>query len=187
MTAALQQPLPTERLVVMPPEEATATTETALEPEAFRAVFRRHPAGVAVVAFDDGNRPHAFTATSVISVSAEPPLIAFSVVATSASGRAIGRARSAAVSFLADGQADVARRCAERGADRVRDISWTRLSSGDRVVDGVGSWLRGRVVSVFPVGASLLVVVHVLEARPGEESPLLYHDRTYRLLGPPIS
>ena len=39
---------------------------------AFRSIFRRHPAGVAVVALRDGDRPVGFTATSVISVSAEP-------------------------------------------------------------------------------------------------------------------
>src|SRR5699024_3781453 len=49
-------------------------TTGALEREAFTGVFRRHPAGVAVVTLLDDGRPVGFTATSLISVSAQPPI-----------------------------------------------------------------------------------------------------------------
>ena len=57
-----------------------------LDADQFRAIFRQHPAGVAVVTLvaEDG-RPVGFTATSVISVSADPPLVAFSINTTSSS------------------------------------------------------------------------------------------------------
>ncbi len=50
-----------------------------LSAEEYKAVFRRHPAGVAVVTLVDPVTRElvGFTATSVISVSADPPVLAF--------------------------------------------------------------------------------------------------------------
>jgi len=70
MTAEALQPL--ERLL-HEQDEAQLTTDE------YKAVFRRHAAGVAVVTLRDGERPVGFTATSVISVSASPPILAFSL------------------------------------------------------------------------------------------------------------
>lgn len=53
--------------------------------EAFREAFRRHPAGVAVITADPGNQPVAMTVSSLISVSAAPPVVAFSLSTKSAS------------------------------------------------------------------------------------------------------
>jgi len=47
--------------------------------EHFREAFRRHPAGVAVITADPGDRPVAMTVSSLISVSAAPPIVAFSL------------------------------------------------------------------------------------------------------------
>jgi flavin reductase (DIM6/NTAB) family NADH-FMN oxidoreductase RutF len=49
--------------------DLTQQDEPQLSPQAYKDVFRRHPAGVAVVTLlDDQRRPVGFTATSVISV-----------------------------------------------------------------------------------------------------------------------
>jgi flavin reductase (DIM6/NTAB) family NADH-FMN oxidoreductase RutF len=55
-----------------------------VEPELFRRVFAGHASGVAVVTAA-GRDPVGFTATSVVSVSAEPPLLSFNVSLTSSS------------------------------------------------------------------------------------------------------
>lgn len=163
--------------------------EPHLTPEAFKAVFRRHPAGVAVVALLDDEGPVGFTATSVISVSAAPPLLAFSVASTSSSWPALARARTLAVSFLADDQDDVSARFATHGIDRFAAGGWTALPTGEPVIDGAVSWVRARVVQRTPVGDSYLVSLRALEsgtAAPeagGAASPLVYLDRTYHRLG----
>ncbi|HEV6951660.1 MAG TPA: flavin reductase family protein [Promicromonospora sp.] len=162
--------------------------EPQLSPEEFKAVFRRHPAGVAVVALLHEGRPVGFTATSVISVSATPPLLAFSLAATSSSWPAVSAARTLAVSFLADHQDGVSARFATSGIDRFADGGWTALPTGEPVVDGALSWLRGRVVQRTPVGDSYLVSLRALaagvpDAGAPARSPLVYHDRTYHHLG----
>jgi flavin reductase (DIM6/NTAB) family NADH-FMN oxidoreductase RutF len=147
---------------------------------AFRSIFRRHPAGVAIVALSDGDRPVGFTATSVISVSAEPPVLVFSVAATSSSWPALARASSLTVSFLAADQVDVSARFATSGIDRFAGVDWFSLPTGEPVIAAAPSWVRGEILQRTPVGASFLVVVQAVEAHRGDSvPPLVYHDRGY--------
>jgi flavin reductase (DIM6/NTAB) family NADH-FMN oxidoreductase RutF len=162
----------------------------ALAADTFRAVFRAHPAGVAVVALvDEGGRPVGFTATSVISVSAEPPLLAFSLASTSSSWAAVARARTLTVSFLADHQDDVSARFATSGIDRFAAGGWSTLPTGEPAIDGATSWVRAEVVQRTAVGGSHLVTVLALESSiiPERASlttrPLVYHDRRYHRIG----
>jgi flavin reductase (DIM6/NTAB) family NADH-FMN oxidoreductase RutF len=157
--------------------------EPQLSPAAYKEVFRRHPAGVAVVAFVDDGRPVGFTATSVISVSADPPLLAFSLASTSSSWAPLSRARTLAISFLSYGQDDVYARFATSGIDRFAAGGWTALDSGEPVVDGAVSWVRGRIVQRAPVGGSYLVSIRALSHGTSEATPLVYHDRTYHRIG----
>ncbi|MFE6234476.1 flavin reductase family protein [Cellulosimicrobium sp. NPDC057862] len=169
--------------------------EPQLSPDEYKSVFRGHPAGVAVVALEHDGRLVGFTATSVISVSAAPPLLAFSLASTSSSWPAVSAARTLTVSFLADHQDDVSARFATSGIDRFADGGWSRLDTGEPVVDGALSWVRGRVVQRTPVGDSYLVSLRALASSvgtgagprrheaAGTPSPLVYHDRTYHRIG----
>ncbi|MEN5073372.1 flavin reductase family protein [Isoptericola cucumis] len=161
-----------------------APSGAALSADEFRSVFRGHPAGVAVVALRDGGRPVGFTATSVISVSAEPPLLAFSLATSSSSWPAVARARTVAVSFLAADQADLSARFATSGIDRFAGGGWHSLGSGEPVVDGAAAWVRARVVERTPVGSSHLVTLQAVAHHvAGDASPLVFHDRGYHRLG----
>jgi flavin reductase (DIM6/NTAB) family NADH-FMN oxidoreductase RutF len=164
----------------------------ALSPEDFKRVFRRHPAGVAVITLAVGDRLVGFTATSVISVSAEPPLIAFSVAGTSSSWSALERADTVVVNFLSAQQAEVSSRFATSGIDRFAHGGWSRLPSGEPVLDDTPRWVRGRIVQRTPVGSSYLVCLHALTgstvgqpdgAGAEEIAPLVYHDRVYHRIG----
>lgn len=170
-------------------DRAGGEAGAVLTPDDFRAVFRSHPAGVAVVALRDRGRPVGFTATSVISVSAEPPLLAFSLASTSSSWPAVARARTLAVSFLADHQDDVSARFATSDVDRFAAGGWRPLPTGEPVIDGAVSWVRAQVLERTPVGSSFLVTLQALEASVAPERatatarPLVYHDRRYHRIG----
>jgi flavin reductase (DIM6/NTAB) family NADH-FMN oxidoreductase RutF len=171
--------------------------EPRLSVDAYKVVFRRHPAGVAVVTLrdedppsGDGPRHVGFTATSVISVSAEPPLLAFSIASTASSWPALARARTVAVSFLADDQDHVSARFATSGIDRFAAGGWSALPTGEPVIDDALTWVRARVVQRTPVGSSYLVSLRALEhgtraTAPDADAPgpLVYHDRTYHRIG----
>src|SRR6476659_4568964 len=86
-----------------------------LDPDAFKAAFRMHPAGIAVVTADDGNGPVAMTVSSLFSVSAVPALLVFSASALSSSTSTIRAAETVVVHMLTDDDLDLARLCATRG------------------------------------------------------------------------
>ncbi|MCS5722933.1 flavin reductase family protein [Herbiconiux sp. CPCC 203407] len=160
--------------------------------QAFREAFRAHPAGVAVVTADVGGGPVGFTATSVASLSIEPPLLVFSVVSSSSSAPAIARAESVVVHLLDSEHLGLAKLFSTSGVDRFADrSSWSRLPTGEPYLPSA-RWLRGSVASLLPLGGSSLVVVQVNAVGPsipGESGkgarpdPLVYHDRTWHAIG----
>ncbi|MGW1927187.1 flavin reductase, partial [Streptomyces massasporeus] len=89
-------------------------------PDLLRSVFRRHAAGVAVVTAH-GERPVGFTATSLNSVAAEPPLISFGVGTTSSSWPVLAEAEHIGVHILGEHQQELAATFARSGADRFGD------------------------------------------------------------------
>jgi flavin reductase (DIM6/NTAB) family NADH-FMN oxidoreductase RutF len=155
-----------------------------LTPERYKAVFRRHPAGVAVITLRYNGRPVGFTATSVISVSAAPPFLAFSLASSSSSWPAISAARSLAVNFLSAEQGRISARFATSGIDRFADGGWRPLPTGEPVIDEAVSWVRGRIIERTPVGDSYLISVGAVDSGTrADAAPLVYHDRTYHRIG----
>lgn len=129
---------------------------------------------------------------SVVSVSAEPPLIVFSVSELSSSTPTILGADTVVIHLLEADQLRLARLCATSGVDRFADTTtWTRLTSGEPRFLGPRNWIRGRIVNALGAGTATVVVVHALDVHiaeddlePGGDShPLVYHDRTWHVLG----
>ena len=164
-----------------------------LPAEEFKAAFRNHPAGVAVITADAGDGPVALTATSVFSVSAEPPLLVFSLSASSSSTPTLLAAETVVVHLLSAAQLDVAVLAATSGIDRFADTStWSRLETGEPYFTSTPVWIRGRVIDRVEAGASTVLVVEALEAKTPERGspaadadtshPLVYHNRTWHVL-----
>src|SRR5262245_60978214 len=95
--------------------------------EAFVAAFRHHPSGVAIITANADEGPVALTVSSLISISASPPMVAFSLSALSSSARAVERATSIVVHFVRRADMQLARLCATGGSDRFgSDVRWAR-------------------------------------------------------------
>lgn len=168
----------------------TQSLEPAVTADEFKAAFRNHPGGVAVITADAGNGPVGLTATSVISASAEPPILAFSVSEFSSSTPTILAADTVVVHLLGADQVDIAKLCATSGIDRFADTSlWSRLESGEPYFVQAQTWIRGRIVNSMAAGGSTIVAVEALQASPALSSeaapadPLVYHNRTWHVLG----
>lgn len=165
-----------------------------LPAEQFKAAFRMHPAGVAIVTADAGDGPIALTATSVISVSADPPLLVFSVSESSSSLPTLTKANTVVVHLLSADQLDLAILGATSGIDRFADTSiWSRLTTGEPYFINAPVWIRGEIVDRMDAGRSVVLAVEALEARTPERgspsadaaqsSPLVYHNRVWHALG----
>ncbi|CAN5287628.1 flavin reductase family protein [soil metagenome] len=158
-----------------------------LSADEFKLAFRNHPAGVAVITADAGDGPVGLTATSVFSVSAEPPLLVFSISALSSSAPTIQKADTVVVHLLGADQLDIAKLFATSGVDRFADASsWDRLPTGEPFLPAAPVWIRGRVINRMEAGGSTVVAVHALDSRIAEhadDAPLVYHNRTWHHIG----
>ncbi|WP_037908328.1 flavin reductase family protein [Actinacidiphila yeochonensis] len=153
-------------------------------PGLFRTAFRRHPAGVAVITVPGASRPAGFTATSVASLSLDPPLVSFGISGTASSWPHLRDSATAVVHFLGAGQEDIARRFATSGIDRFAPPTrFATLPGGEPVLDGVATWLLVAIESLVPAGDHHIAVCRVTHVHAGApQSPLLYHDGIYHTL-----
>jgi flavin reductase (DIM6/NTAB) family NADH-FMN oxidoreductase RutF len=164
---------------------------TSVSPDDFKGLFRGHPGGVAVITAYGEDGPVALTASSVSSVSVDPPLLIFSASAISSATPAIAAAETLVVHLLDADDIDVARLGATSGIDRFADEgSWTRLATGEPVFHGVRAWARCAIVSRMDAGSSTVIAAHALQisidrhVEPGEPgNALVYHNRDWHRLG----
>ncbi|MFE1013971.1 flavin reductase family protein [Streptomyces sp. NPDC058794] len=152
--------------------------------ELLRSAFRRHAAGVAVITARGDAGPVGFTATSLTSVSAEPPLLSFGIGTGSSSWPAVSAAEYVGVHVLGEHQEEMAATFARSGADRfAAPTAWRDGPEGVPVLDGVLAWLVCRVVARVPAGDHRIVLAEVLFGDPGGAGrPLLYHQGRYERL-----
>ncbi|WP_330237814.1 flavin reductase family protein [Streptomyces sp. NBC_00525] len=153
-------------------------------PDLLRSVFRQHAAGVAVITAADGERPVGFTATSLNSVAADPPLISFGVGTASSSWPVIAAAEYVGVHILAEHQRELAATFARSGADRFGPSTfWRSGPEGVPLLDDVLAWLVCRVVARVPAGDHRIVIAEVAAGDPvGGGRPLLYHQGRFTAL-----
>lgn len=167
--------------LALDPAESLSTT-------AFTTLFRGHPGGVAVITADAGDGPAAMTATSVASVSVEPPILLFSVSALSSASSVLSRARSVVVHLLDAQDIELARLCATSGVDRFADASlWTRLATGEPVYRRVRAWVRCTVIGTLRAGTGTVVTAQAVQSHierdpTHDASALAYWNRTWHRL-----
>ncbi|WP_341996639.1 flavin reductase family protein [Microbacterium sp. LWH7-1.2] len=162
-------------------------TTAAVSADQFKSAFRNHPAGVAIVTATDNGRHVAMTVSSLSSLSAEPPLIVFSVSDMSSSTPVVLSADSLVVQMLDAECAWLAKLGAERGADRFGDpTTWSTLSGGEPYFVDAPVVIRARVIERVRAGSSTLCVVEAVEIveKPAASAarPLVYHNRTWHEL-----
>ena len=144
----------------------------------FRSAMRHLASGVSVITSGEGEARTGLTATSVSSLSMEPPSLLVCINRASATLRAMRETNIFGVNFLAAGHRDVADRFAGRGnlsgAARFQGSEWITLVTGapllvdafaaiDCTIDTIMEWsthavVIGRVEAVHqPGGAQALV------------------------------
>jgi len=162
-----------------------------LPADEFKALFRSHPGGVAVITADAGDGPVALTATSVASVSADPPLLVFSVSALSSATPTITAAETIVVHLLDADDLDLARLGSTSGIDRFADREiWSRLVTGEPVYHGARAWIRCAVINRMDAGGSTVIAAQAIQASASREdepgapgNALVYHNRRWHRLG----
>jgi len=154
-------------------------------PDMLRTTMRRHGAGVAVITTRDTDGPVGFCATSLTSVSLDPPTVSFAVAIGSTSGQAWERTGHGIIHLLRSDQAAVASNFARSGPDKFDAIGWRWGPNAQPLLDHVLAWMLVSTRIRVAVGDHLLIVCDVREvavpSRAGldagpDAGPLIHHN-----------
>ena len=151
----------------------------------FVEAFRNHTAGVSIITATGDDGPAGITSSSVISISADPAVLAFSLQSLRGSASVIASARSFVVHLANSANERLASTFATRGAVRFGDdMPWSFLSTGEPFLHGTGHALRAVPLNATTCGAAVIVTARVVDVIDPQHvsAPLVYHDRTYRNL-----
>jgi len=154
---------------------------TPADIEAFKQAFRRHAAGVAAVTSlaPDGH-PVGFTATSLASLAAVPPLVTFNMARVSSAWPAMTVGNRVVIHTLGPRTQHLAEKLAADNAVRFDGDHWAPGPHGLPVLRDVTAWMVGSIIEVHPVHNNAVVVVQIEDGALGpEDEALLYHERRY--------
>ena len=155
---------------------------TTIEPLSFREALGHYASGITVITSQLEGEPIGFTCQSFYSVSTSPPLVSFSVMASSASYPKIRQAGRFVVNILSDEQAGISNQFARKGTDKWHAVEWQQSPLGNPIIAGSLHWLDCEINAEHAAGDHLIVIGEVkalsLQATPVTQ-PLLYFKGQY--------
>src|SRR5258708_24218688 len=142
----------------------------------------RLAASVVVISAGLGDGFRGLTATSLVSISAEPPLVLVSLGRPTMTRNAVVETRAFNVSVLTRSQEFIAERFAGRApavAAAWKDVPHHLGTNGIPLIEGCAAWLECRLAQVHEAGDHDICVGQVHNAIKGPGEPLLLWDRPF--------
>jgi flavin reductase (DIM6/NTAB) family NADH-FMN oxidoreductase RutF len=142
----------------------------------------RLPAGVVVISARSGDEFRGLTASSLVSISLEPPMVLVGLERESATRTVVLETHAFNVSLLTRSQEFIADRFAGRAPSI--DLTWRTVphrlgTNGIPLVEGCAAWLECRLAHVHEAGDHDICVGEVQAAAIGAGDPLILWDRTF--------
>ena len=160
----------------------------SLPADDFRLAMRRIAATVTILTTECDGR-WGMTATSVCSLSTEPPVLVACVNRSADAYAPMVRSRRLCINALAADQAEVAVRFSgfqgEKGEQRFEGSSWSTHVTGAPVLEGAGATFDCRIAHVMDYGTHAILVctvVHVATRKAVD--PLVYLNQTFGSFSP---
>ena len=148
----------------------------------FRDALAKLAAGVVVVSARTPEGFRGLTASTLISVSAEPPLVLVGLEHESVTRAAVVETRQFNVSVLTRAQEFLAERFAGRAPSvdpRWKEVPYHLGTNGIPLIDDCAAWLECDVTQVHSAGDHDVCIGEVHVARAGKGNPLILWDRTF--------
>jgi flavin reductase (DIM6/NTAB) family NADH-FMN oxidoreductase RutF len=166
-------------------DPARTSTPTELDAVTLRQVFGAYPTGVVAIGALREGEPVGFAASSFVSISLQPPMVAVSVARTSTTWPRLAQAPVVGLSVLSRGQGALCRRLASREAKRFDGVAWTATPRGAVLVEDAALWLTARVNATYDGGDHEIVLMELLSARLfADVEPLVFHTSQFREILP---
>jgi flavin reductase (DIM6/NTAB) family NADH-FMN oxidoreductase RutF len=152
-----------------------------VEPPLFRQLLGRFATGVTVVTTraPSGGEPIGMTASSVASVSLDPPLVLVSVDRGHDMHAALEGGSHFVLNVLAADQEAVSRRFAADAPNRFSGVGFHTNKQGIAVLDGVVAHIECEKQTTIPAGDHTVFVGLVVGGTVSDRRPLLYYRGGY--------
>ena len=160
---------------IQPPPEHLSPHEAAH----FRKVLGRYPTGVIVVTTQHEGELHGMAFNSFISVSLDPPLVAFCPARTSSTWPLIRPPGRFVLNILDHESEEVSRRFSARDIDRFEGVSHFPAPSGMPVLAAAIGWLDCTLEAEHDGGDHTIVVARVEALRLREGDSLVFMGGAY--------
>lgn len=165
--------------------EDPADTPDAEITQAFRTSMRRLAAGTSAITVRNGEQLDGLTATSVTSLSMEPPSLLVSVRAASRIMQLLRREKRFTVHILGENQSHEANAFAGRlgSESRASLVGWDHPAETQQRLAGATCHIDCKVARFIPVFSHVLIVgvVESVEVS-GNDRPLVYFDGAFHSL-----
>jgi len=142
----------------------------------------RVPAGVVVISARTETGYRGLTASSLVSISADPPMVLVGLDHEAATRAAVSESKAFNVSVLTRSQEFIADRFAGRAPaidPRWEGVAHRLGTNGIPLVNGCAAWLECRLVEIHPAGDHDICVGEVTAATAGSGDPLILWDRAF--------
>lgn len=161
--------------------------KSAIDPAQFKLAMRRLAGAVSVITVGTGEDRTGFTATSVTSLSAEPPRLIVAINRDSSSYPVIKDYRTFGVNLLASEHEPIADRFAgrkgEKGVARFAGASWRTLVTGAPLLQHALAVMDCRVEEIIERHSHAIIIGSIEAVDLGlSGDPLLYWSGGYHTL-----
>jgi flavin reductase (DIM6/NTAB) family NADH-FMN oxidoreductase RutF len=155
-------------------------TARGVEAPQFRQLLGRFATGVTVVTSrTPKGEPIGMTASSVASVSLDPPLVLVSVDKAHDMHAALDSGTHFVLNILSSEQEALSRRFAGADSDRFRGVSYRQNERGIAVIEGVVAHIECEKRGAVPGGDHTIFIGLVVGGDATDRRPLLYYRGGY--------
>jgi flavin reductase (DIM6/NTAB) family NADH-FMN oxidoreductase RutF len=131
---------------------------------------------------DGGGQPAGMTASSLASVSLQPPLLSVCVDHEAELHDLIVAAPEFVVNILESGQEELSRRFADQHVDRFDGVGYRVGAEGQIFLDGALAHIECERFATYPGGDHTIVIGRVTGGDNRDGHPLLYYRGGYAAL-----
>ncbi|GAA3546751.1 flavin reductase family protein [Amycolatopsis ultiminotia] len=158
------------------------------ETGAVRRAYGTFPSGVTAVCALRENAPVGIVASSFVSVSMAPPLVAVCVQHTSATWPLLADRPRLGLSMLGSVHDRACRQIAAKTGDRFAGIGYTATDEGAVLLLDAATWLDCSIHETVAAGDHDLVLLRVEALQTHDDvAPLVFHESRFHSLSPLVA
>ncbi|MFC9841517.1 flavin reductase family protein [Rhodococcus sp. NPDC127530] len=150
--------------------------QSTLDGPTLREAFGQYPSGVVAVCAEIGGERIGMAASSFVSVSLDPPLVAVCPQNTSATWPRLQESPRIGISILGETHDGAVRSLSAKIGDRFEGLTTQTHEGGAVFIEGASVWLNTSVEQELPAGDHTIIVLRIndLSLQPNV-APIVFH------------